>query len=258
MNISEEQIMTLLASFIWPFFRLGGMFVTIPIFSIKAVTFKIRVIAALLITWTVIPVLPDMPSIEIFSYNGFLVSLQQIMIGITTGFILQMVFAVMLVAGQAIAYSMGLGFASLVDPATGIQVPVVAQIFVVTSSLLFLSVDGHLLLIEMLAESFYTLPVAELGLSKADYWKVIIWSSHIFAAGVLLSLPVMVAILLVNVSFGVASRAAPQLQIFGVGFPITILLGMVLIWLMLAEILDGFLVVLSDGYGLLREILRLS
>ncbi len=257
MNITEDQILGLLASFIWPFFRIGSMFISIPVFSTKAVPARIRIIAAFLITLVIMPVIPAMPDIELFSYQGFMVGIQQLVLGITSGFILQMVFSVMLVAGQSIAFSMGLGFASLVDPATGIQVPVVAQIFIITASLLFLSINGHLLLIEMLVRSFTTLPVAEIGLDKSALWHVISWSSQIFAGGVLLALPVLAAILFVNISFGVASRAAPQLQIFGIGFPISIMLGMLLIWVMLPEMLEGFADILSDGFALISEILRL-
>ena len=156
-----------------------------------------------------------------------------------TGFILQMVFSIMMFAGQYIAYSMGLGFASMVDPTTGVQVPVIAQLFVISSSLVFLAVDGHLLMIEMLAQSFHTLPVAMLGMDKIDLWRIILWSSQIFADGVLLALPIMATLLFVNISFGVASKAAPQLQIFGVGFPITIILGMILIWIGLPDYVAG-------------------
>ncbi|WP_305906669.1 flagellar biosynthetic protein FliR [Methylomarinum sp. Ch1-1] len=257
MNFSEDQLLGLLASFIWPFFRISSMFLVAPVLSVQALPARIRVMASLLITGVIVPVLPPMPAIELFSYQGFVVAIQQMALGVSAGFILQMVFSVMLVAGQSIAYSMGLGFASLVDPATGIQVPVVAQIFVISASLLFLAVNGHLLLIEMLAQSFTTLPVAEIGLQKSDLWRLIAWSSQIFAGGVLLALPVMVTILFVHISFGVASRAAPQLQIFGVGFPITIMLGMVLIWVTLADMLEGFATILHDGFTLVSDLLRL-
>jgi len=233
------------------------MFISVPIFSVKSLPAKIRVIAALLITMVVVPVLPEIAPVDIFSYQGFIVTVQQLFIGLSTGFILQMVFAVMLVGGQSIAYSMGLGFASMVDPATGIQVPVVAQIFVVSSSLIFLAVNGHLLLIEMLVESFTTLPVATVGFSLQDVWSIVIWSSQIFVGGLLLALPVMMTLLFINISFGVAARAAPQLQIFGVGFPITIMLGMVLIWISLANTLDVFSDVLADGFRLISQLLKL-
>ena len=257
MNITEEQIISALALFIWPFIRISSMFISIPVFSVRALPAKVRVLAAFLITLVVIPVLPDNPDIAIFSYQGLMVTIQQIMIGLATGFVLQMVFAVMLVGGQSTAFSMGLGFASMVDPATGIQVPVIAQVFVVSSSLVFLGVNGHLLLIEMLVESFNTLPIAVVGFSLNDLWNIIAWSSQIFAGGVLMALPVMATLLFVNISFGVAARAAPQLQIFGVGFPITIMLGMVLIWISIANGLTVFSEVLTDGFRLISQLLRL-
>ncbi|MCK4840632.1 MAG: flagellar biosynthetic protein FliR [Methylococcales bacterium] len=257
MSFTEEAILSALASFIWPFVRISSMFISIPIFSVRSLPAKIRVMVSFLITLIVIPVIPDPPNIAVFSYQGFLVTIQQIVIGVSTGFVLQMVFSVMLVGGQSIAYSMGLGFASMVDPVTGIQVPVIAQVFVVSSSLMFLGVNGHLLLIEMLTESFKTLPVASIGFGLDELWSIIIWSSQIFVAGVLLALPVMAALLFVNISFGVAARAAPQLQIFGVGFPITIMLGMVLVWITLSNTLEVFSNVLTDGFSLISQLLRL-
>jgi flagellar biosynthetic protein FliR len=199
-----------------------------------------------------------MPPVELFSSEGFLVTIQQLMIGISAGFILQMVFSIMLFAGQAIAYSMGLGFASMVDPATGMQTPVIAQLFVIVSSLLFLGVDGHLLLIEMLVQSFRTLPVADVGFDKEALWQMIAWSSQIFADGVLLALPIMTVLLFINISFGVASKAAPQLQLFGVGFPISILLGMVLIGIGLPGILESFGEMLHEGFIFISQLLRIS
>lgn len=256
MNFTEQELLLGLASIAWPFVRISSMFISIPIFSVKTLPAKVRVLAALLITFVVVPVLPEIKAIDIFSYQGFLVTIQQLVIGVSTGFVLQMVFAVMVVGGQSIAYSMGLGFASMVDPATGVQVPVVAQVFVVSSSLMFLAVNGHLLLIEMLVASFSTLPIGVIGFSIKDIWSIIAWSSQMFSAGLLLSMPIMAALLFVNISFGVAARAAPQLQIFGVGFPITIMMGMVLIWVSLANTLDVFTDVLSDSFKLIGQLLR--
>ncbi len=258
MNFTEDQLLALVASYTWPYFRIGSMFLSIPVFSVQAVPARIRVLASLLITAVIVPVLPPLPDIALFSAQGFMVAIQQIALGVTAGFILQMAFSVVLLAGQSIAYSMGLGFASLVDPATGIQVPVVAQVFVIAASLMFLAYDGHLLLIEMLAQSFSTLPIAASGIQLSDLWRVIAWSSQIFAGGVSLALPVMITILFVNISFGVASRAAPQLQIFGVGFPISLLLGMLLIGITLPDILESFSAILQDAFGAVRELLRLT
>jgi flagellar biosynthetic protein FliR len=255
-NFTEQEILSLLASFIWPLIRISSMFISIPVFSVRALPAKIRMIVAMLITLVVVPTLPQAPTVAIFSYQGFLVTVQQIVIGLSTGFVLQMVFAVMLVAGQSIAYSMGLGFASMVDPATGIQVPVIAQVFVISASLMFLAVNGHLLLIEMLVASFTTLPIGIIGLSVHDIWSIVAWSSQMFSGGVLLSMPLMASLLFVNISFGVAARAAPQLQIFSVGFPITIMLGMVLIWVSLANTLEGFSEILTSGFRLISQLLK--
>ncbi|WAR45288.1 flagellar biosynthetic protein FliR [Methylomonas rapida] len=257
MSFREDELIAFLASFVWPFMRVSSMFITIPVLSNKNVPARLRVVLSMLITFVIWPVLPEMPAVELFSADGLLVTIQQVVIGISAGFILQMVFSIMLFAGQAIAYGMGLGFASMVDPATGIQTPVIAQLFVLASSLLFLAVDGHLLLIEMLAQSFKTLPVAEVGFDQADLWRIIAWSSQIFAGGLLLALPILSALLFVNISFGIASKAAPQLQLFGVGFPITILLGMVLIWIGLASLLESLAGLLHEGLMFISDLLRI-
>ena len=256
MNFTEQELLALLASFIWPFMRISSMFISVPVFSVKSLPAKIRVLASFLITLVVVPVIPDIAPVQIFSYQGFLITVQQIVIGLSTGFVLQMVFAVMLVGGQSIAYSMGLGFSSMVDPATGVQVPVIAQVFVVSSSLMFLAVNGHLLLIEMLVASFTTLPIDTVGFSLSDIWSIVAWSSQMFTGGLLLAMPIVSALLFVNISFGVAARAAPQLQIFGVGFPITIMIGMVLIWVTIGSTLDVFSDVLTSAFALISQLLR--
>jgi len=258
MNFTEDELLSYLAAFVWPFFRVGSMFISDPVFGITSVPAQVRVLVGLLITMVILPTLPPMPAIDLFSFQGWMVTVQQIALGISASFILQMVFSVMMLAGQYIAYSMGLGFASMVDPTTGVQVPVIAQLFQLASSLLFLAVDGHLLLIEMLAQSFHSLPVAVLGMEKLDLWRIIAWSSQIFAGGVLLALPIIAALLFLNISFGVASKAAPQLQLFGVGFPITIILGMVLIWIGLPNMLEGFAEMLHEGFDLVSQLLRLN
>jgi len=176
---------------------------------------------------------------------------------LTTGFILQLVFAAVVFAGQGVALSMGLGFSMMVDPQNGQQVPVIAQFYTVITTLIFISLDGHLLLIQMLLDSFKTLPIGIDGIDKAGIWSIIAWSSRMFAGGLLLSMPVMASLLLVNVIFGVAARAAPQLQIFTVGFPVTLMLGLLLVWKTLPDALDQFSGMLTDAYDFIGQLLRL-
>ena len=257
MNFTEAELLSALAGFLWPLFRISAMLIAMPVFSARAVPPRGKLIISVVITMVIWPVLPKMPVIEIFSFQGFMVAVQQIAIGLCSGFILQMVFAAVVFGGQGVAFSMGLGFASMIDPQTGIQVPVIAQVYAMTSTLLFLVMDGHLLMIEMLVDSFNTLPVATEGLTSTDIWSLLSWSSMIFAGGLLLSLPLVAGLLMINVSFGVATRAAPQLNIFAVGFPVTLMSGMLLLWLTLPNVLDQFSGLLTDAYGLISQLLRL-
>lgn len=233
------------------------MFVSVPLFSIRAVPARVRLVLSVAITLVVMPLLPPLPAVEMFSYSGFMMAIAQVLIGLTSGFILQLVFAAIVFAGQGIALSMGLGFSMMVDPQSGQQVPVIAQFYTVTATLIFISMDGHLLLIQMLLDSFKALPVGVDGIDKANIWSILMWSSKMFAGGLLLSMPVVASLLLVNVIFGVAARAAPQLQIFSVGFPVTLMLGLLLIWKTLPDVLDQFSGMLTDGYDLIGQLLRL-
>ncbi len=239
----------------WPFFRIGALFVTLPVFSGHVVPMRARTILAAAITLIISPLLPALPEIPMFSIPGALLAAQQVLIGMVMGFVLQLVFAAILFGGQTIAYNMGLGFASMVDPQTGIQVPVVSQFYLLFSTLLFLELDGHLLMIGLLMDSFQTLPIGHAGLTVAGLLAVINWSGRVFAIGVLLSLPVMTALLLINLGFGVASRAAPQLNMFSVGFPITLLVGIVLIGVTLPNLLALCAGFLQEGYRVIVQLL---
>jgi flagellar biosynthetic protein FliR len=257
LNLSEEQIIRQVALFIWPLMRISAMFVSVPLFSIKAVPARVRLILSVVITLVVMPLLPPLPAVDMFSYSGFMMAITQIMIGLTTGFILQLVFASVVFAGQSIALSMGLGFSTMVDPQSGQQMPVIAQFYTVTTTLIFISLDGHLVLIQMLLDSFRTLPIGIEGIDKAGIWSILAWSSRMFAGGLLLALPVIASLLLVNIIFGVAARSAPQLQIFSVGFPVTLMLGMMLVWKTLPDLLEQFSGQLTDGYDFIGQLLRL-
>lgn len=246
-----------MALFIWPLMRISAMFVSVPLFSIQAVPPRARLVLAVVITLAIMPLLPPLPSVEMFSYTGFIMAITQTMIGLVSGFIVQLVFAAVIFAGQAIALSMGLGFSTMVDPQSGQQVPVISQIYTIITTLVFISLNGHLLLIQMLLDSFKTLPIGIDGIDKAGIWSIIVWSGRLFAGGLLLAMPVMASLLLVNVIFGVAARAAPQLQVFSVGFPVTLMLGMLLVWKTLPDVVEQFSGILTDAYDLIGQLLQL-
>jgi len=240
MQFTEAQMSQWLAGFIWPLLRIGAMFMAAPIFNIRQVPVRFRMLLAVLVTLLVQPVLPATPVVQVFSTDALLIAVQQIIIGVALGFIMQMAFQALIFGGQVMAYSMGLGFANMMDPANGVQVPVVAQFWLILAMLAFVMVNGHLVLISAVVDTFTVIPVATDGLSRAGIWELLSWASRMFAAGVLMAMPVIIALLLVNIGMGVVSRAAPQLNIFAIGFPITLMMGFLLIWMTLPQVMTGF------------------
>lgn len=226
MNFTGAELTTWLATLLWPFMRIGAMFAAVPVFSARSVPVRIRVLLAFFIAWMLVPVLPAPPDVDLISGQALLISVHQILIGVAMGFIIQLVFAAFIIAGQSIAMAMGLGFASIIDPQNGMQVPVVSQAFLIMVTLVFLALNGHLVLIDMLAKSFQNLPVGMLVPSRDGLWQLVNWGSDMFAGGMLVALPAVAALLLVNLAFGVTTRAAPQLNIFAVGFPVMIMVGL--------------------------------
>lgn len=258
MVITEQLILDTLGSILWPFLRISALFVAIPVFSGRLVPARIKVALSLLIAAFTIPLLPDAPQVDFFSYQALVTGIQQLLIGLLMGFALQIVFSAIVFAGQGIAYSMGLGFASMVDPITGVSVPVISQFYLVLATLLFLTMGGHLVMIELLIDSFRTFPIGMQGFGGNDIWTVIAWSSRIFSAGLLMALPAIASLLMVNIAFGVVTRAAPQLNIFAVGFPITLVLGSLLMWVTVPSVLNNFAGLLNESFAMISGVLRVD
>lgn len=208
---------------LWPFLRISAMLLAMPIISIDAVTVRIRVILASLLTLLIYP-LTDWPLIDPVSAEGLLEIVNQILIGVLMGLFLQIITAAIVLGGQAIANSMGLSMATMVDPALG-TVPIMSQFLLILGSLIFLGVGGHILVIGILLESFITFPIGLVFVDTITIGKFVEWSGMIFLGGMLLALPIMVALLLVNTGVGIIARAAPSLNIFAIGFPVFFLTG---------------------------------
>ena len=237
MLFTSADITTWIGTLFWPFVRIGAMLAIAPIFGARMVPVRVRLVIALSLTWLVIPLLPQVPAIDPLSAAGVLVTLQQFVIGLAIGFSLQLIFATLIIAGQTIAMGMGLGFAQMVDPQNGVNVPVIGQYYVVIATLLFLAMNGHLVLIRILVDSFQTLPVGVEALTREDLHAIAHWGTRMFADAIMVAIPAVASILLVNLAFGVVSRSAPQLNIFGVGFPVTLTLGFVILIFALSNLL---------------------
>lgn len=225
MPLSESEFLSLLQAYYWPFLRISALLMAAPIFGAASVPVRGRILLAVLVAALVAPSLPVNPAVDPLGPAGLLLAVQQILIGLAMGFVIQMAFAAIVIAGQSLAMTMGLGFAMSVDPQNGVQVPVLSQLYVILATLIFLAIDGHLILIRILADSFTYLPVGNAVLQGEIAMSIVLWGSQMFASALLLALPALTAVLLINISFGVITRAAPQLNIFAVGFPVTIMVG---------------------------------
>ena len=255
LELTDTQIGTWVATFILPLFRVAAMLMTMPIIGSRMLPGRIRLYLAVAISVCITPGLPPLPEVNPLGMEGLLLCAEQILIGAVFGLALQMLFQAFVIAGQIIAVQMGMAFASMVDPANGVNVAVVSQFMNMLVSLLFLSMNGHLVVFEVLTESFTTLPVGS-ALVVDHFWQLAGRLSWVLGAALLLVLPAITALLVVNIAFGVMTRAAPQLNIFSIGFPLTLVLGMGIFWVGLADILSHYQALASEALQWLRELAR--
>ncbi|MEZ5490686.1 MAG: flagellar biosynthetic protein FliR [Gammaproteobacteria bacterium] len=256
MELSLDDMTALVGDFFWPFLRISALFAAAPVFSARTVPVRVRIILAVFITLLIRPSLPYLELVEPLSARGLLLILQQLSIGIVMGLILQIVMGALVMAGQAIATTMGLGFASSVDPQNGVQVTMLGQLYLIIGTLYLLAVDGHLLLIDVLVQSFVYIPVGSPFNALEVFGDIALFASELFVAALLIALPVIVGVLLVNLAFGVVTRAAPQLNIFAVGFPVTMLAGFILILFSLPVLFPTLGSFFTVGFNFMRTLVN--
>ena len=256
MDLLVAEVVERFYMLLWPMIRISAFLLAAPFFSIRSVTVRIRVLLALLLTWMIYP-LTSWPALDPFSAIGLKGIFNQVFIGVLMGLILQVVNAALVVGGQAISASMGLGMANMVDPNMG-NVPVISQFLIICSTLLFLGLGGHVLVITMLLESFKLLPIGDMIGTQSLLQLVVQWSGMIFLGAVLLAMPILVSLLFINLGLGVITRAAPALNIFAVGFPAMILAGVILLAMSMNSI--GFRIqwLWRQGFETLSQALGLS
>jgi flagellar biosynthesis protein FliR len=253
--LTDAQIATWVAGFMLPLFRVAAVLMTMPIFGTTLVPQRVRLYFSLAITVVIAPSLPPMPEVHALDLSALLLIAEQIIIGAMLGLSLQLFFQAFVVAGQIISIQMGMGFASMIDPTNGVSVAVIGQFFTMLVTLLFLAMNGHLVVFEVLVESFTTLPVGS-GLDMGNLWVVVGRGGWLLGAGLLLVLPAITALLVISVAFGVMTRAAPQLNMFSIGVPLTLVLGMAILWITLGDILNQFPPLAVNALQLLRSLVQ--
>lgn len=234
LNLLFEQIIAGLYTFLWPMIRISAVLLTAPVFSLDAVTLRVRITFALVLTMLVYP-LAEWPVIDPISAAGLREIFNQATIGILMGLMFQVVTAALVVAGQAIAAAIGLSMANMIDPNVG-NVPVISQFLLILSTLIFVGLGGHTLVVALTLESFRSLPIGQGLIGETSFTNLIAWSSLIFSGALLLALPVMASLLFVNVGLGIVTRAAPSLNIFAIGFAAMIPAGLLIMWVSLTHV----------------------
>ena len=235
----------MIGQYTYVFARVAAMISLAPIFGSQTVPVKVKIIIAIVITYSCVNFIKHDELIDPLSFHGLLILSQEVLIGLLIGFAFSLVFDALITGGQIVAQLMGLGFASMMDPQNGVSVPVIGQFYTVIAALIFLSLNGHLLLVEMVVHSFNSIPIGG-EISRDLFLNLALWSKWLFIGAIMVALPSIVALLVVNIAFGVMTRSAPQLNIFAVGFPITILFGFVVMILTLPNFLDKFYELINE------------
>ena len=256
MDVAAVELLERFYSLIWPMLRISALLIAAPIFSLRAVNLRIRIVLAMSITWLVYP-LHTWPTIDPLSAAGLLEVANQLMIGLLMGLMLQVVTAAIVVAGMSIANAIGLSMATMIDPNMG-NVPVISQFLLVLATLIFVGLGGHGMLLSLVVESFTSLPIGGNLLGDMAWRQLVAWSSMLFLGALLTALPVLVALLFINIGLGVATCAAPSLNIFSVGFPAMIFAGFGILILALPSIGARIQWLWMQGFFQVRTLVGLS
>jgi flagellar biosynthesis protein FliR len=227
--IDAADISKWVARLWWPVLRIGGFVLTAPIASEAVIPAPVKIALSLGLAFILAPIAPVPEGLSIFSGAGVMAAVQELLIGVAIGMVVQLAFEALTFAGQSISMTMGLGFATLVDPQHGTDTPVLGQLFMIFGTLTYLAVNGHLVLLGALAASFKTMPIGGSSVNQDLLWSMALWGARVFETGLLVALPAVIALVIVNLALGVVTRAAPQLNLFGIGFTITLMSGFLIL-----------------------------
>lgn len=251
-SFTSAQLDAWVAAFIFPLARILGLLATAPVFNNAAMPRRVRLMAGLAIAMALVPALPPMPAMPAGSWLGLAMLAEQLIAGVVMGFALRIAFAAVDLAGELVGLQMGLSFAVFFDPQSTGQTPVISEFFGLLATLAFLAMNGHLLALSLLAESFHLWPVAVEPVNAAGMARLVTGAAMIFAIGLLISLPLVAALLIANIGMGFLSRVAPQLNLFAVGFPVTLLAGFAVIALSLPYFGAALETLFDQGFRLMR------
>lgn len=253
-SLTSAELNTWIASLLWPLTRILGLISVAPLFGNVSVPARAKISLGVMLALIIAPGVPAVPAMEPMSLAGLLILMQQFVIGLAMGFAMRVVFAAVEMAGEVSSMTMGLGFAVFYDPQSRGRSSSISQFLSLVLIMVYLASNLHLVLLSTLADSFNTLPISAAPIGGDSFRQLAIWGGRIFSAGLQLSLPVVAALLLTNLALGVLTRAAPQLNLFGIGFPITIGVGFIMIALSLPYLATPLVRLLQEGIEAIQQI----
>ncbi len=239
----------------WPTLRVGGFVLAAPIASETTIPAFVKIVLSLSLAFLMAPLVQIPAALSIFSGAGLLAAVQEVLIGVSIGMVVQLAFESLTFAGQTVSMAMGLSFATLVDPQRGAQTTVLGQMFMIFGLLTYLAINGHLVLLGALAESFQTLPIGAAHIGKDFLLSVALWGARVFESGLLIALPAVIALVIVNLALGVVTRAAPQLNLFGVGFTITLMCGFFVLIVGLDGVMTGISSLINSALAAVGDLI---
>lgn len=253
-SITSAELNTWIAAFLWPLTRIIGMISVAPLFGNVSVPARVKIALGIMLALIISPTVPALPALDPMSLPGFLILVQQLIIGLAIGFAMRITFAGVEMAGEIIGMTMGLGFASFFDPQTRARSSAISQFLALLTLMIYLATNLHLVVLSTLAQTFELLPISGSFVSAGGMLEVVKWGGRIFSAGVQLSLPIVAALLITNIALGILTRAAPQLNIFGIGFPITIGVGFIMIGIVLPYLMNPIINLMQEGIDAMGRI----
>ncbi|QMV15096.1 flagellar biosynthetic protein FliR [Vibrio spartinae] len=259
MTYPANLILDWIATYFWPLTRISAMLMVMTVTGARFVTARVRLYLGLAITFALMPVIPVVPThIELLSVQGFMITFEQIIIGVAMGTVTQFMIQTFVMLGQIIGMQSSLGFASMVDPANGQNTPLLGQFFMFLATMFFLATDGHLKMLQLIAFSFKSLPIGQGGLTSVDFRELALWFGIMFKVALTMSLSGIIALLTVNLSFGVMTRAAPQLNIFSLGFAFALMVGLLLCWYIVTGLFSHYEIFWEQGQAQICRLIRLD
>ena len=246
-SLTSAELNTWIVAFFFPLARILAVLVSAPPFNNAGLSTQVRLVLGLAIALAITPALPAIPAVEPASGIGLLILAQQMIIGVGMGLSMRLVFSAVDMAGTMISNQMGLGFATAYDPDSESQTAVVSEFLGMLALLIFMAINGHLMVIATLTQSFTVLPIATGIVDNGTWLNIAKAGGIIFSSGVLLALPVVVALLITNIALGVLGRVAPQLNLMAIGFPVTIVLGFAALFVGMSQLSPPLLQMFEYG-----------